>query len=86
MCSVIVKGKRCDIAQRTAAPLSAVVLHEGHQQCSPATKGLVKEWSRSPVIGAEVIRRKGAAAAAAARGRTPFINGDQRYSLKGIKY
>ena len=31
--------------------MSAVVLHERHQQRSLATKVLVKEWSRSPVIG-----------------------------------
>ncbi|KAI0241258.1 hypothetical protein LSAT2_031400, partial [Lamellibrachia satsuma] len=36
-------------------PLSDVVLQEGREQRSLATKGLVKEWSRSPVIGSEDI-------------------------------
>ena len=51
MCSVIVKGKRCDIAQRTAAPPVGCSTTRGTLAVLPETKGLVKEWSRSPVIG-----------------------------------
>ena len=43
--------------------LSAAVLHERREQRSLTTKGLAKEWSRSPEIGSEVIVRKGAAVA-----------------------
>ena len=50
MSSVRVLGKRCNIVHRTSAPLSAVGLHGLHQR-SLATKGLVKEWSRSPLRG-----------------------------------
>ena len=50
MCSVRVYGNKCNIAHRTSAPLSAVGIHDGHQR-SVASKGLVKEWSRSPVRG-----------------------------------
>ena len=42
MSSVRVLGKRCDIAHRTSAPLSAVGLHDRHER-SLATKGLLKE-------------------------------------------
>ena len=40
--------------------------HEGREQRYLAIKGLVKEWSWSPVIGSEVIGRKGAVVASAA--------------------